>query len=112
MKAFSVNFRDSKEIMMTSDSENKFKYSSSRVNRTSSIKYIDTLTTTPLKPEASQRIAVTTEIPVNVAAAVASCALHQLRCISGKCITVDQLCDKVMFYIVTFSFDSFNFVST
>lgn len=81
---------------MTSDSENKLKYSSNRLNRTSSIKYIDTIASSLLlQTEATQKITITTEFS-NVSE-VSSCELHQLRCVSGKCITVDQLCDKVHF---------------
>ncbi|XP_012161595.1 uncharacterized protein LOC101450750 [Ceratitis capitata] len=116
-----VNFRDSKEIMMTSDTENKFKYSSaattSRVSTTttnrnahggSSSNRLYFGATTPLKPAASMRIAVTTE-PASFTdstrddttdninpkhPALNTCAPHQLRCVSGECITVNQLCDK------------------
>ncbi|XP_052872788.1 uncharacterized protein LOC128278161 [Anopheles cruzii] len=59
-----VNFQDSKEIMMTSDSENDFKISSTSR---------DFLTTAHLSP----------------------CPEGELRCVSGICISVSQLCDKV-----------------
>ncbi|XP_037961140.1 uncharacterized protein LOC119690202 [Teleopsis dalmanni] len=85
-----VNFRDSKEIMMTSDSENKLKYSAARTNRTSSK---TSTNTTPLQPAASVQIAVTTDAPK---IPVATCSDQQLRCVSGKCITVQQICDKIM----------------
>ncbi|XP_054083346.1 uncharacterized protein LOC105216648 [Zeugodacus cucurbitae] len=115
-----VNFRDSKEIMMTSDTENKFKYSSATTTTTSRLattnrsnnsliggsNKVSFSATTPLQPAASLRIAVTTE-PPNTAeddktnsdnnskkAPANTCAPHQLRCVSGKCITVNQLCDK------------------
>ncbi|XP_073821109.1 uncharacterized protein [Musca autumnalis] len=81
-----VNFRDSKEIMMTSDSENNFEISATRGNRSTS--------TTPLQPAASIHVVVSTELP-NVKAASTVCAPHELRCVSGKCITVEQLCDKI-----------------
>lgn len=81
-----ANFRDSKEIMMTSDSENNFEISATRGNRSTG--------TTPLQPAASILVAVSTEPPQEkVVAAV--CAPHELRCVSGKCITVNQLCDRV-----------------
>ncbi|XP_053657960.1 uncharacterized protein LOC128707039 [Anopheles marshallii] len=59
-----VNFQDSKEIMMTSDSENDFKISSTSR---------DFLTTAHVSP----------------------CPEGELRCVSGICITVSQLCDRV-----------------
>ncbi|XP_063708737.1 uncharacterized protein LOC134837298 [Culicoides brevitarsis] len=59
------NFSDSHEIMMTSDSEIDMKYSSTA-------RSIDTLTTSR-----------------------SQCPEGQLRCVSGKCITVQQICDKV-----------------
>ncbi|XP_049538950.1 uncharacterized protein LOC125953411 isoform X1 [Anopheles darlingi] len=59
-----VNFQDSKEIMMTSDSENDFKISSTSR---------DFLTTAHVSP----------------------CPEGELRCVSGICISVSQLCDKV-----------------
>ncbi|XP_018796873.1 PREDICTED: uncharacterized protein LOC108973834 [Bactrocera latifrons] len=112
-----VNFRDSKEIMMTSDTENKFKYSSAATtarlatthrNNNSLISSGNKASfgaTTPLQPAASMRIAITTE-PSNTSAddednddskrkkPANTCAPHQLRCVSGECITVNQLCDK------------------
>uniref|UniRef100_A0A1I8MLG0 FZ domain-containing protein n=1 Tax=Musca domestica TaxID=7370 RepID=A0A1I8MLG0_MUSDO len=85
LKGF-ANFRDSKEIMMTSDSENNFEISATRGNRSTG--------TTPLQPAASILVAVSTEPPQEkVVAAV--CAPHELRCVSGKCITVNQLCDRI-----------------
>ncbi|XP_053681334.1 uncharacterized protein LOC128732189 [Anopheles nili] len=59
-----VNFQDSKEIMMTSDSENDFKISSTSR---------DFLTTAHVSP----------------------CPEGELRCVSGICISVSQLCDRV-----------------
>uniref|UniRef100_A0A182JE00 Uncharacterized protein n=1 Tax=Anopheles atroparvus TaxID=41427 RepID=A0A182JE00_ANOAO len=59
-----VNFQDSKEIMMTSDSENDFKISSTSR---------DFLTTAHVSP----------------------CPEGELRCVSGICISVNQLCDRV-----------------
>ncbi|XP_058458015.1 uncharacterized protein LOC131434838 isoform X2 [Malaya genurostris] len=58
------NFQDSKEIMMTSDSENDYKFSS------------------------TSRVFLTT-------AHASPCPEGELRCVSGICISVDQLCDKV-----------------
>ncbi|XP_055532969.1 uncharacterized protein LOC129723047 isoform X2 [Wyeomyia smithii] len=58
------NFQDSKEIMMTSDSENDFKFSS------------------------TSRAFLTT-------AHASPCPEGELRCVSGICISVSQLCDKV-----------------
>ncbi|XP_062559492.1 uncharacterized protein LOC134224211 isoform X2 [Armigeres subalbatus] len=58
------NFQDSKEIMMTSDSENDYKYSSTSRSF---------LTTAHASP----------------------CPEGELRCVSGICISVSQLCDKV-----------------
>ncbi|XP_021706987.1 uncharacterized protein LOC5570998 isoform X2 [Aedes aegypti] len=58
------NFQDSKEIMMTSDSENDYKYSS------------------------TSRAFLTT-------AHASPCPEGELRCVSGICISVSQLCDKV-----------------
>ncbi|XP_039432154.1 uncharacterized protein LOC120414895 isoform X2 [Culex pipiens pallens] len=58
------NFQDSKEIMMTSDSENDFRYSS------------------------TSRAFLTT-------AHASPCPEGELRCVSGICISVSQLCDKV-----------------
>lgn len=66
---FAGNFQDSKEIMMTSDSELDVKYSSTA-------RSADKLTTS--------------QTP---------CPDGQLRCVSGNCITVEQICDKV--YIFT-----------
>uniref|UniRef100_A0A1A9ZD22 FZ domain-containing protein n=1 Tax=Glossina pallidipes TaxID=7398 RepID=A0A1A9ZD22_GLOPL len=86
----SVNFRDSKEIMMTSDTENKFKYSSTNTNRSSS-KY--SANTTPLKPLNTRTLAAISTTETTKAPST-SCGLHHLRCVSGQCITVDQLCDK------------------
>ncbi|XP_053958821.1 uncharacterized protein LOC128863608 isoform X2 [Anastrepha ludens] len=106
-----VNFRDSKEIMMTSDTENKFKYSSATTtprftfpNRgmNNTFNKVPFNAITLLKPAASMRVAITTQ-PSNPpnksnynskAASVNSCAPHHLRCVSGECITVNQLCDK------------------
>uniref|UniRef100_A0A903Z6L2 FZ domain-containing protein n=1 Tax=Anopheles quadriannulatus TaxID=34691 RepID=A0A903Z6L2_ANOQN len=59
-----VNFQDSKEIMMTSDSENDFKISSTSR---------DFLTTAHVSP----------------------CPEGELRCVSGICISISQLCDRV-----------------
>ncbi|XP_017020791.1 uncharacterized protein [Drosophila kikkawai] len=117
-----VNFRDSKEIMMTSDSENKFKYSQ-RSNRTS-VKFSVATATTPAARTASaipgsalaqqrerERVTSTTSTtttstttpkpptttvasPMEVVTAPGGCLPHELRCLSGKCITVSQLCDK------------------
>ena len=61
-----ANFQDSKEIMMTSDSESDYKYSSSNS--------VPFKTTPPL---------------------ASTCPMGELRCVSGKCITISQLCDKV-----------------
>lgn len=118
---FPVNFRDSKEIMMTSDSENKFKYSAQRANRTS-VKFSVATAPTPAARTASaipssalaqqrerervttststtttttSRPSTTLQPPYEVVAAVGGCQPHELRCVSGKCITVNQLCDKV-----------------
>lgn len=85
---------------MTSDSENKFKFSNARENRTTNKL---TSSTTPLQPAASNIVSITTEPPKVAPQPQAqtpkvpldACAAHQLRCVSGKCITVDQLCDKV-----------------
>lgn len=60
-----VNFQDSKEIMMTSDSENDFKISSTSR---------DFLTTAHVSP----------------------CPEGELRCVSGICISISQLCDRVI----------------
>ncbi|KAH8249245.1 hypothetical protein KR032_007584 [Drosophila birchii] len=115
-----VNFRDSKEIMMTSDSETKFKYSQ-RSNRTS-VKFSVATATTPSGRTASaipgsalaqqrerERVTSTTSTttsratskpptteasPTEVVTAPGGCLPHELRCLSGKCITVSQLCDK------------------
>ncbi|XP_036340546.1 uncharacterized protein LOC118749877 [Rhagoletis pomonella] len=106
-----VNFPDSKEIMMTSDTENKFKYSSDTATSrpatcdhstaTSKLK-VPFSATTPLKPAHSMRVTVTTE-PGSLfkvdngngqRAPTKACAPHQLRCVSGECITVNELCDK------------------
>ncbi|KAH8403226.1 hypothetical protein KR222_008210 [Zaprionus bogoriensis] len=104
-----VNFRDSKEIMMTSDSENKFKYSAQRTNRTSSKFNIATVTAPtrsasaiPPAALAQQRererissTSSTTSSPmIPPTRAPGRCLPHELRCVSGKCITVNQLCDK------------------
>ncbi|KAH8293092.1 hypothetical protein KR044_001649, partial [Drosophila immigrans] len=124
-----VNFRDSKEIMMTSDSETKFKYSSQRANRTSSKFSIPTATAptrsasaippsalaqqrerervtdqlisnTGSPPSSSSSSSTTTSsttdstLITTATRAVGRCLPHELRCVSGKCITVDQLCDK------------------
>lgn len=56
-----ANFQDSTEIMMTSDSETKLKYSSNG------------LQTAHFSP----------------------CPENELRCLSGRCIALSQLCDKV-----------------
>ncbi|XP_053684783.1 uncharacterized protein LOC128734551 isoform X3 [Sabethes cyaneus] len=58
------NFQDSKEIMMTSDSEHDYKFSS------------------------TSRAFLTT-------AHASPCPEGELRCVSGICISVSQLCDKV-----------------
>ncbi|XP_022228970.2 uncharacterized protein LOC111078548 [Drosophila obscura] len=117
-----VNFRDSKEIMMTSDSENKFKYSQ-RANRTSVKFSISGGVTTPAARTASaipsaalvqqrgrgssssnnhnnhnnnDNTSTSTKAPTTQTAVTApgGCLPHELRCVSGKCITVNQLCDK------------------
>ncbi|XP_017099329.3 uncharacterized protein [Drosophila bipectinata] len=115
-----VNFRDSKEIMMTSDSENKFKYSAQRANRTS-VKFSVATAPTPAARTASaipssalaqqrerERVTSTTSTTTTTTsrpsttiqpryemlASVGGCQPHELRCVSGKCITVNQLCDK------------------
>ncbi|XP_059608189.1 uncharacterized protein LOC132256028 [Phlebotomus argentipes] len=59
-----ANFQDSKEIMMTSDSEADYKYSS------------------------TDRVTLRT-------AHISPCPEGELRCISGRCISVNQLCDKI-----------------
>ncbi|KAL7740822.1 hypothetical protein ACLKA6_013673 [Drosophila palustris] len=116
-----VNFRDSKEIMMTSDSETKFKYSSQRANRTASKFSIPTATVptrsaSAIPPSAlaqqreRERITLisTTGSPSTTPSTTyptsspmitptrtpGRCLPHELRCVSGKCITVNQLCDK------------------
>ncbi|EDW64240.1 atrial natriuretic peptide-converting enzyme [Drosophila virilis] len=109
-----VNFRDSKEIMMTSDSENKFKYSAQRANRTTSkfsisTATVPTRTASAIPPSAlaqqreRERIAIsssssststTSSTMATPTRAPGRCLPHELRCVSGKCITVDQLCDK------------------
>ncbi|XP_060665948.1 uncharacterized protein LOC132798198 [Drosophila nasuta] len=114
-----VNFRDSKEIMMTSDSETKFKYSSQRANRTTSKLSIPTATAptrsaSAIPPSAlaqqRERERLTDQLISNTGSPPSSttsttdsslitrapgrCQPHELRCVSGKCITVDQLCDK------------------
>lgn len=113
-----VNFRDSKEIMMTSDSENKFKYSAQRANRTTSKFNIATVTAPtrsasaiPPAALAQQRererlstssgssststSSTSTSTMITPTRAPGRCLPHELRCVSGKCITVNQLCDKV-----------------
>lgn len=60
-----ANFKDSKEIMMTSDSEAEYKYSSSN--------YVQVK-----------------------ASYVSQCPEGELRCVNGHCITISQLCDKVI----------------
>ncbi|XP_016998187.2 atrial natriuretic peptide-converting enzyme [Drosophila takahashii] len=118
-----VNFRDSKEIMMTSDSENKFKYSQ-RANRTS-VKFSVGAPTTPAArtasaipssalvqqrererttststPSTTSTTSTTIDPPTSMptlfelVTAPGGCLPHELRCVSGKCITVSQLCDK------------------
>lgn len=61
---FTANFQDSKEIMMTSDSEADYKYSSSNI----------------VQSKTSHQ---------------SPCPEGELRCVSGLCITISQLCDKV-----------------
>ncbi|EDW77766.2 uncharacterized protein Dwil_GK24663 [Drosophila willistoni] len=121
-----VNFRDSKEIMMTSDSENKFKYSAQRTNRTTSkfslvpsttpaartasaipssallqqrererrVSTTTTSTTTPRTTTTATTSATSTNPTTRSSPGSTSCQPHELRCVSGKCITVSQLCDK------------------
>ncbi|XP_023165900.2 uncharacterized protein LOC111596075 [Drosophila hydei] len=113
-----VNFRDSKEIMMTSDSENKFKYSAQRTNRTSSNKFSISTATVPTRSASAippstlaqqrERERVTSISSSSSSSTSSStsttiatptrtpgrCLPHELRCVSGKCITVNQLCDK------------------
>lgn len=57
-----ANFQDSTEIMMTSDSENQFRY-----------REVEGLQTAHASP----------------------CPEGELRCLSGRCIALSQLCDKV-----------------
>lgn len=108
-----VNFRDSKEIMMTSDSENKFKYSAQRANRTTSKFSIATVTAptrsaSAIPPAAlaqqqererlsssTSSSSTSTSTMITPTRAPGRCLPHELRCVSGKCITVNQLCDKV-----------------
>lgn len=82
-----VSFRDSKEIMVTSGSENKLKYT--KINFTRSPR---TYTRPPLSwiKQDSNSTAQDSDKSIQN-----TCGLHQLRCVSGKCINVDQLCDKV-----------------
>lgn len=63
------NFQDSKEIMMTSDSENlsEYKFSSTSTDHT-------ILSTAHMSP----------------------CPEDELRCVNGLCITLSQLCDKII----------------
>lgn len=75
--------------MITSDSENTLKYERINFTRRSN-KY-----TTPLKRINLQLNTTTHESTKNFDD---GCVSHQLRCVSGKCINVDQLCDKVNIY--------------
>lgn len=61
------NFQDSKEIMMTSDSENLNEYKLSSTDQS-------IVTTAHMSP----------------------CPGDELRCVNGLCITPSQLCDKVI----------------
>lgn len=67
------NFQDSKEIMMTSDSEVEYKYSS---------------TGQPQIKKVNNKMS-------GSSAHVSPCPDGELRCISGRCISLSQLCDKV-----------------
>lgn len=72
--------------MITSGSENKLKYT--KVNYTrSSDKH-----TTPLK---RVKLEFETTTSGSDSGSQNTCASHQLRCVNGKCISVEQLCDKV-----------------
>lgn len=81
-----ANYRDSKEIMVTSDSENTLKYARANFTRRSN-KY-----TTTLK-RVNPGLNSTTQNQNGTF--LDGCVSHQLRCVSGKCINVDQLCDRV-----------------
>lgn len=100
---------------MTSDSENKFKYSAQRANRTTSKFSIATVTAptrsaSAIPPAAlaqqrererlsssssSSTSTTSTSTMITPTRAPGRCLPHELRCVSGKCITVNQLCDKV-----------------
>ncbi|XP_055855704.1 uncharacterized protein LOC129918960 [Episyrphus balteatus] len=82
-----ANFQDSKEIMMTSDSENKMKIS----HNNSSISSNSTSTSNNMTEVNKNESKIELTTPSST-----SCSGNELRCVSGKCITVDQLCDKVM----------------
>lgn len=77
---FSDNFRDSKEIMITSDSENRFKYFALSNNQS------DNQSDSWIKAKFNSKQFKSTSPP---------CLQNQLRCVSGECIAVTQLCDKV-----------------
>ncbi|XP_055372413.1 protein PF3D7_1417600-like [Condylostylus longicornis] len=140
------NFKDSTEIMMTSDSQNDFKYSkvmrgnsrtrnstvttttttsSKRVSGSSSAgsttrtslrlttlsrrgtpsTTTSTTTTTTPEPISTKLLRTSAQSRRTTSPTTTSkdpkdhstlCPGAQLRCVSGKCINVDQLCDKVI----------------
>lgn len=67
--------------MMTSDSETDFKFA--------------TRSTVVTTDGGHQQPASTLSTLAAAAGHVTPCPVGELRCVSGKCITVSQLCDKV-----------------
>lgn len=74
-----ANFQDSTEIMMTSDSENKYKFSSGVGG----------------DEEAANAAALAAAREGLQTAHISPCPEGELRCLSGRCISLSQLCDKV-----------------
>lgn len=85
------NFQDSKEIMMTSDTEGQYKYTSTDQFR---------LTTSRSSvPCGEGYYFINLHICFNDFFSENS--LDELRCVSGRCITSTQLCDKVLLILHT-----------
>ncbi|CAO1434178.1 unnamed protein product [Diamesa serratosioi] len=94
-------FQNSHEVLETSDSEKVFSSTPKRYRGTfpptiSTKKLLTTtptsqfFTMSPLKSRLSNPIA-----PSISTVHTSSCSDHELRCVDGLCITLDQICDKV-----------------
>lgn len=79
------NFQDSKEIMMTSDTEGQYKYTS-----TDQFRLTTSRSSIPCADGNKDIIKLYTIFNIF--------CLDELRCVSGRCISSTQLCDKVTIF--------------